>query len=245
MHDLLKDPKKRKQLMIAGVAAGGVVLFLLLRKKSTTEATTETGASPAVEQVPVESGSGSGTGSGAGGANGEAIGPLIQGLEQSQATQTEQIEHAQAEQTAGFLSFLNGLSSGAGGPSSTAGGSTETPGASPAGGPGHTGTPLAAAVVNNQAGNPRKGLEYTVGKIDGKEAHIYKHAVPGGVGPGGKAVILGKSRTPSTPPQENKQAGNPRKGASFKTVKIGGHTVHEYTHAVPHGVGPNRNRIYV
>jgi hypothetical protein len=256
MHELLKNPKKRRQLLIAGVAAGGLLLFLLLRKRSSSEAVTETGASPAVEQVPVEASGGGaegagGTGGGLGSQGQAELGAFLQGLQQQQqasAQQQQQFSTQQQQQQEAFANYLAQLSaSHSAAPAATPEGEAAAASRTAAGVPQRekaAGTPLSQ--LNNEKGNPREGQRFTPGSYHGKEAHIYARPVPGGVGPHHNVVVLPPKRTPSVPPAAvhvNTEAGSPRKGLDFTEGRYKGKRAHIYSHAVSGGVGAKHNII--
>ena len=243
MHDLLKNPKKRRQLIIAGVAIGGVILVLLLKGKSTAAAA---GTEPTVNTegtlptTPSETGGG-GSSSGGSDAGAEEIAQAIIAGQQGQLAQTEAIEKGQQAQTEAFTSFLSSLSSPSGSP--TAGGSEEQAKGSNAGA-GHGGTPLANAMtVNHEPGNLRNGEHYKSEQVKGGVVHNY----PAQHGKPAQKIFVpstSASRSPSQP-VTNTQKGNPRAGDEYKTEKVKGKTEHVYTHSVPHGVGKGHNIVVV
>jgi hypothetical protein len=233
MNKLLKDPKKRRQLLIAGGAVAVLVLLLVLRKKSSATSTETAGTTEPLSLPSERAPAGEGGGSSSGGSASE-LGQIGTQLSQQLAAQN-------AEQQNAFGALINALS-----------GYTNTlPGAGePATAPAASGTPLAQhnLLKNEQAGSPRKGDPYKSTTYRGKPAHEYDKAVPGGVGPGHRLVILPSNASPShnaTPAIKNADKGNPRKGQDYKVGQYRGKRAHIYSHAVKGGVGPRKNTIVV
>jgi hypothetical protein len=238
LKQLLKDPKKRRQILIAGGAIAVLVVLLILHKKSSTstaaepesKATTEPSSLPA-ERGAEDGGSGSG---GSGSGNTEQLGSEIaSALGANAAAQASENAQTQAD-IAGLVSALQ-----AGYTNNTPGAGAQGPGAAA---PPQTKTPLANAnrLVNQEAGNPRKGESYTSKTVDGKTEHIY----PAQKGKKATTVVV-SSKAKAAPPVTNTQAGNPREGQDFTAGKYKGKNAHIYTHAVKGGVGTKHNIVIV
>lgn len=233
LRQALKDPKQRKKALAALGAAGAVVVLLLvLHKKGSTEAKPEgesvTPVGTSAAALPAEGAGSSGGGSGSGTSEGQAVETL--------GTQLGAALSAQAAAQQGETQALEGAIQGLEGQQQAGAASTGPGVAEAAAKTGPTGTPLSTAnrLVNTEASNPRKGLSYTQTTYKGQAAHAYAKAVPGGTGPKKNIVVLAKSRSPSQHPAAvahgtvNKQAGNPRKGQTYKTVKAKGGVYHVY-----------------
>lgn len=238
MNKLLKDPKKRRRLIIAAGAAGVLVLLLLLTKKKSTseEATSETGASPAVEQIPVPAETpGASSGAGSTGQGQELLsGIAALGAQQAAASNAAAQAAAQGNQEtqADIAGLADALAQGQQG-QTREGGAEQKP------------SPLAATakpalLTNEQKSNPRyhQLFESTVNAKTGDTEHVYQHAVPGGVGPKKNRIVIPKQRTPSVAPSAHAQARNPRAGLPFTTTTYKGKRAHEYKQKVKGGVGP-------
>jgi hypothetical protein len=244
LKQLLKDPKKRRQILIAGGAIVVLIVLLVLHKKSSSTTTEpESTATSEPLSLPAEKASegGGGGGSTGSGASDEQLGSEITSALGANAA-------AQAAENAQTQSDIAGLASAL-----QSAYTNQTPGAGEdATAPAQTKTPLAKAnmLVNQEAGNPRKGKEYKETTLDGKPAHEYTTKQVGGVGPGGKFIVLPpKKAAPKTAPApaavKNTQAGNPREGQSFKAGTYKGKKAHIYTHAVKGGVGAKHNIVIV
>ena len=196
--------KGRKWLLYAAGAGALLALLVLIAKRkgsSSSEGTTSTIASPA------EGAAGASTG------EGSQITSAIAAFNEDLKTQQSESREQEHELVSGFSSAITSLqnsqnqlqskiealpsasastastaSSGAGGSSGGGGGSSGGGGGSAASAA--SSKQAAAPQVNTQAGNPRKGLDYTETKYKGKNAHQYSHAVPGGEGPGKNLVIV-------------------------------------------------------
>jgi hypothetical protein len=239
MNKLVKDPKKRRQLLIAGGAVTVLMLLLVLRKKTAAPASEANTATSEPLNLPSEHAP---EGSGGGGSSGGSAGtPGEFGQIGTQLSQ--QLAAQNAEQQNAFGALINALS----------GYNNSLPGAGePAQAPTQTRTPLAGAslIKNEQPGSPRKGDPYKNATLNGKPAHEYTKAVPHGVGPGNRFIVLPSTHSGSTgaapaPAIKNADRGNPRKGQDFTKGTYKGKPVHVYTHAVKGGVGTRRNMIVV
>lgn len=163
-----------------GLIFGGTIGAVLLVKKGKT-------AKPAEAEIPqtvaggsggpeVLGGAGSGSGGGTVAAGGETKSPSPEGL----ATQP-----TIGYEAGGFAREANDVLEGAEALQRLGLLRAPAPGANTS-----SAQAPAAARARATGGNPRAGLPFKNATIHGQHAHEYEHRVPGGVGPGGRFIVL-------------------------------------------------------
>jgi hypothetical protein len=214
-----KKADHRKMMIYAAVGGGLLLVFFLIRRSSSSSTTAATTAAPttaadlgsgtlgggAAGGVPIDN-SGSSSGTDLTTFENSLLSQIPQaiasGIQVGQANQVPAAAVAQAADPVGEVTSLIGalspllVGTGSGGQQV---GNPATVGAqaggSSAGSQVVQATPHPAATaprVNSQPAsvNPRAGMTYTATTYKGKQAHLYTQAVPGGVGPGNRYIIV-------------------------------------------------------